>query len=178
MARDISGLRIAKIHIDRAGNTTEESQEADFDLARGEGIALHRVEFAVEPVVTADDDHDTRLGYVSLHAENDALEATFDELSGESFEQDSEIIAESGIVCVNQDEAATRGGSAATYMWLGPNFWNYREISGRPLVIAINPTFRAQVNDAGLVMDALCTIYYNYVELNDAEVREAFFRMR
>lgn len=178
MGKDITGLRVAKVHIDRAGNTTEESQEVDFDFGRGEGIALYRVEFAVEPVVTADDDHDSRFGFVSLHAENDALEQTFDEISGENVELDSEIICESAIIALNQDEAATRGGSAAAYMWLAPNFWNFMEIAGKPLVLATNPTFRAQVSDAGLVMDSYCTMYYKYVELTNAEIRDAFFRGR
>lgn len=178
MAKDLTGLRVCKVHIDRAGNTTEESQEVDFDFGRGEGIALYRVEFALEPVVTADDDHDSRFGFVSLHAENDALEQTFDEISGEAVEIDSEIIAEATIVCLNQDEAATRGGSAAAYTWMSPNFWNFMEIHGRPIILATNPTFRAQVSDAGLVMDGLCTMYYKYVELSNAEIRDAFFRAR
>lgn len=178
MGKEITGLRVAKIHIDRAGNTTEESQEADFDMTRGEGVALYRVEFAVEPTMVETTSFLEHFGYVSLHAENDSLEGTFDELSGESFNNDSEILCESAIRVVSQDEAATRGGSADSIGWLGPNYWNFMEIMGKPVVLATNPTFRAQVNDAALVMDALCTIYYKYTELSTAEIRDAFFRSR
>lgn len=180
MARELTGIRVAKADLIDVSSGTPEQIELDFNFARGEGIAIYSIEFmvAINEVATSTfADANTNL---SVHVENDTLEATFADVAADGFTtEDSEIIAEANFGYAVQDEAATRGGSAAAMGWLSPNQFNYLQKIGTPLVIAINPTFRVDnVGATGNTDDHRLTMWYKYVELTDREVRDAFFRRR
>ena len=180
MAKELTGFRVAHADLIDVGSGVPESIELDFNFARGEGIAIYNVNFLVgvnEAATSVMLDGNATL---SLHVENDALEASFINVAADGFTtDDSEIIAEATIGMIAQDEAATRGGSAAAIAWLSKHDFNFMQMLGSPLVIAINPTF--QIDNIGATInidDGRCTIWYKYVELSDREVRDAFFRRR
>lgn len=178
MAKDLTGLRVAKAFLNNTTTTVSEL-EADFDLSRGEGIAIYRIQLEmIASAVAFSSTFDSHAAHFSVHAENDNLESVQDLLTADQFQNDSEIIFESGLTAWAQVEAATRGGSAAGMLWSAPNYINYVEVAGKPLILAANPTVRAITTDAELLVSGNFTFYYKYVELTDAEVREAFFRSR
>lgn len=181
MAKELTGFRIAHADIIDISSGTPQVQEMDFNFARGEGIAIYSVEFKLKFSEIASTAFEDGIVNMSLHVENDTLETTFIDIAADGFTtDDSEIIAEGVWGSIGQDEAATRGGSAAAMGWLSKNSWDYLQILGAPLVIAINPTFR--VENFGVFAfqadDHRCTMWYKYVELTDREVRDAFFRRR
>lgn len=181
MAKDLTGFRIA--HADLlsvATGATGEEQEMDFDFARGEGMAIYSVEFKCEINAVANTAFADLTASFTLHVENDTLETTMVDVPADGFTtDDSEIIAEGIFGGITQAEAATRGGSAAALAWFGPNKWDYLNMLGSPLIIAINPTFRVGLVGATLVLAVVrCTIWYKYVELSDRDIRDAFFRRR
>jgi len=178
MARELTGARVAKAFIQNT-TTTESTLECDFDLTRGEAIAIERIEVNIHASDVLDtnavESHDALL---TVHAENDALEVQQDALTADRFINDSEVIFEATLMAWMQEEAATRGGSGFSLMWGSPNFINYREVLGSPLVLAVNPTVRMITSDANLLLVGNFTFWYKYVELSDKEIREAFFRSR
>lgn len=179
MAKDLTGFRVAKIDLSNVDDTPEVSQELDFDFGVREGVAIYSVEFIVLPTHTEGSSMQEFSVNASLHVENDALEDTLDDAPTTGFTtRDSEIIAETEMRTILQDEAATRGGSAAALAFVGPHRWNYLQSLGTPLVIALNPTLRAVSNSASLIVDIRCTIWYKYVELSRSDIVEAFFRRR
>ncbi len=176
MAKDITGFRVAHADVDSVANA-ENTIECDFDLARGEAIALYRLEFKIAPQLTETTTLIEGLTYMSVHIEADNLEDNaFDQQAAEAFDPDSEILAESVHTYVGLEGAAGEGGVSG--FWGGPVSWNYLQMFGSPLVIATNPTLRAITNAATVISDVRATFYYKYVELSDAEIREAFFRQR
>ncbi len=179
MAKDLTGFRIAKVDIQAISSGTEKSQEMDFNFARGEGIAIYSVEFMMHSNEVASNTFADQNSNVSLHVENDSLEVTMEDIAVDGFTQDdSEIIAEANWGSMAQDEAATRGGSAGAMGWLSKHSWDYLQILGSPLVIAINPTLFVDFVGTGTADKVRLTMWYKYVELNDREVRDAFFRRR
>lgn len=178
LARELTGLRVAKAFLNNT-TSTESTLECDFDLTRGEGIAIYRIqmEMSISDVV-ADNSFQSHAAHFSVHVENDNLETVQEGLTADSFQNDSEIIFETGVNVWVAEEAATRGGSAVALHWMGPDHINFIEVQGKPLVIAINPTVRAITTDAEMLISGNFTYYYKYVELTDREVRDAFFRSR
>ncbi len=178
MARELTGARVAKAFLQNT-TATESTLECDFDLTRGEAIAIDRIEVNVHISDVWDtnvlESHDALL---TVHAENDALEVQQDALTADRFINDSEVIFETTMMAWGQEEATTRGGTGFSLMWGGPNFINYREALGTPLVLAINPTVSMITSDANLLIVGNFTFWYKYVELSDKEIREAFFRSR
>ncbi|KKK73390.1 hypothetical protein LCGC14_2894310 [marine sediment metagenome] len=178
MAKDLTGVRVAKAFINNTTTTVSEL-ELDFDLSRGEGIAIYRIQLEMAlSQVGFSSVFDTHNAHFSVHAENDNLEEVQDLLSADQFQNDSEIIFEAAATMIGQDEAATRGGSAASIVWGSPNYINFLEVAETPLVLAANPTVRVITTDAEFLVSGNFTFYYKYVELSAAEIREAFFRSR
>ena len=178
MAKDLTGVRVAKAFINNTTTTVSEL-ELDFDLSRGEGIAIYRIQLEmVISQVGFSSVFDSHGANFSVHAENDNLEDVQDLLTADQFQNDSEIIFEAACTAWGQDEAATRGGSAAGLLWGSPTHINFLEVAGTPLVLAANPTVRVITSDAELLVSGNFTFYYKYVELSAAEIREAFFRSR
>lgn len=179
MAKELTGIRIAKVDIQAISSGTEKQQEMDFNLARGEGIAIYSVEYMVHQNEVATATFDDSNCNMSLHIENDTLELTMEDIALDAFTtDDSEVIAEANWGVIAQEEAATRGGSAAAMGWMSKNSWNYLQILGSPLVIAINPTLFVDFVGISVANKVRMTMWYKYVELNDKEIRDAFFRRR
>lgn len=180
MAKDLTGFRVAHADLIDFSSGTRQSQELDFNFARGEGIAIYSISFLItvnEIGIAGGTDNNFDM---TVHVENDTLEVTMHEVPADGFTQDdSEIIAEASWGSYLQDEAATTGGSAATIGWLSRNHFDYLQMIGSPLVIAINPTLSGRgVGTTFLVDDLRMTMWYKYVELSDKEIRDAFFRRR
>lgn len=179
MPNPISPIRIARARRTSVTNVAEE-MEIDFNLSLLEGIEIFACECAaLELIDTAATAFDTNWMTTSLHSENGALEGALDSFPADNFLLNSEIIAEATLEIITQNEAATRGGSAATLAWVGPNQWNFMQLIGKPYLLAQNITMRAITKGAGTVANGLqWTIYYRYVALTRAEVGSLFILRR
>lgn len=179
MPTALSPIRICRARRTNVTNVAE-TMEIDFNLALLEGIEIYACEAAMlELVDTAASAFDTNWTTTSLHAETGALEGAIDAFPADNFILNSEIIAEATIQQVAQDEAATRGGSASSLIWLGPNQWNFMQLIGKPLLLAGNLTMRAIGKDAAMnALGLQWTIYYRYVKLNKSEASDLFLLRR
>lgn len=179
MPKEITGFRVAKIDLANVDDTPEVSQEIDFDFGAREGVALYVAEFIVLPTHTESSTFQEFSVNASLHVENDALEDTLDDAPATGVTNlDSEIIAELEMRTITQDEAATRGGSAAAMGFVSPHRWDYMQMLGGPLLIATNPTLRAVSNSSSLIVDIRLTLWFKYVELSNSDIVSSFFRRR
>lgn len=179
MARPLSPIRIARAR--RTGFAdTAETQEIDFNLGLRQGIEIHAVEFGFAQVVpTLSTTDQTLVAFLSLHAETGALEGALDSFPADNFILNSEIIAQAALQILGQDEAATRGGSAAAIGWLTPNRYEFSRMIGQPLIVATNLTFRGVTSSSNLtVTGGHVAIYHRYVELTDQELAAQFVLRR
>jgi len=179
MPTALSPIRIARARRTSVVNAAE-TMEIGFNLALLEGIEIYACECAVlELIDTAASAFDTNWMTTSLHAETGALEGALDSFPADNTILNSEIIAEATLEIITQDEAATRGGSAATLAWTGPNQWNFVQLIGKPLLLASNITMRAITKGAATVANGLqWTIYYRYVRLTKSEAGDLFILRR
>ncbi len=179
MATALSPIRIARARRTSVTNVVE-TMEIGFNLALLEAIEIYAAEFAcLELTDTATSTFAHNWLTSSLHAETGALEGAIDSFPADDTILNSEIIAEATLETINQDEAATRGGSAAALAWVGPNQWNFIQITGRPIVIARNLTMRAVTKTAATVANGVqWTIYYRYVRLTKSEAADLFILSR
>lgn len=179
MPTALSPIRICRARRTNVVNVAE-TMEIDFNLALLEGIEIYACELAaLEFIDAAGTGFDINWVTSSLHAETGALEGAIDAFPADNFILNSEIIAEATFEIINQDEAATRGGSAAAMQWSGPNQWNFIQLIGKPLLLATNLTMRAISKSAGMSANGLqWTIYYRYVRLTKSEAGDLFILRR
>lgn len=179
MATALSPIRIARARRTSVTNSAE-TMELDFNLALLQGLEIYAAECAaLEVIDTPSTAFDTNWMTTSLHAETGALEGAIDSFPADNTIFNSEIIAEATLEIITQDEAATRGGSAASLAWVGPNQWNFIQLIGKPLLIARNITMRAITKGSGTVVNGLqWSIYYRYVQLNISEAADLFILAR
>lgn len=178
MPKGLTDVRIARIS--RASfQNTEETSEVDFQLGLNQGVEIEAVEFGIgQAVVVPTTGFNAHQVTLSLHRETGALELAADGLL-DNLELDSEIIAQAVLQILDQDEAATRGGSAASMAWLSPNSWKFRDIMGKPLLLAHNLTFRGITSAAALTINgAFASIYYRYVSLSATELAKLIISRR
>lgn len=172
----LSPIRVARSRRTSVTNV-EETQEIDFSLGLRQGIELYAAEFAAlefisSPAGTA---MEHEFGLMELHARIGALEGGLDAFPADDTILNSSIIAQANIYSDLQDEAATRGGSAAAFSWLSERSWNYKALLGDPLLLATNLTFRAITKAATAVINgAQVSLWYRYVELSNAELAAQF----
>jgi len=179
MPTALSPIRICRARRTSVTNSAE-TMEIDFNLALLEGIEIYACEAAaLEYVDSPGTGFAGGWATTSLHAETGALEGAIDAFPADNFILNSEIIAEATVQVLAQDEAATRGGSAAALLWVGPNQWNFITLIGKPLLLATNLTMRAITKESQSVINGLqWTIYYRYVKLTKSEAGDLFILRR
>lgn len=176
MAKALTPIRIARSRRTTVTNV-EETQEIDFSLGVEQGIELYAAEFGLlefvnSPAGTA---FETEWGLMELHARIGALEGGLDSFPADDTILNSSILAAAVVEGLEQDEAATRGGSAGALQWVTEKSWNFKELIGDPILLATNLTFRSITKAATAVMNgAQVTLYYRYVKLTDKELAQQF----
>ena len=175
MVKALTPIRIARSRR-TSFTSTEETQEIDFSLGIRQGIELYAAEFgALEFISIPTSSFDTDWALMELHARIGALEGGLDSFPGDDTILNSSIIAAAVWQQADQDEAATRGGSAAAANWNTQNSWNYVQLMGGPMLLATNLTFRCITKGTDLVVNGgQVTLYYRYVSLSDKELGEQF----
>ena len=176
MVTALTPVRVARVSR-AAFQQTEESSEVDFQLAHRQGVLIHAVEFGMgSATYVPASDNDQDYAYLSLHAETGELENAADQF-GDSLVLNSEIIAEavlwvSGATTAGEETGIKKG-------WLTPIAWNYNELLGDPLLLATNLTFRGITTNSVLTVGgAFARIFYQYVELSQAELANQFILRR
>jgi len=166
MPRPTSGTRIARSYVTPVGTTTV-SREIDFQLGAREGIEI----FAAIGTITLIADNGAS-GFVgnsahhTLHLETGSLETIPDAAGEDEDTTDSEIFWRQDITMLTQDEAATRGGSAAALLVMPNGIVQFPTalFSGRNLThsgVGLSATW-------GYGMHV--TIYYRFVEFTLPEL--------
>lgn len=176
MVKALSSVRIARSRRTSVTNT-QETQEIDFSLGLRQGIQLYAAEFGILEMVNtpAAAAIETEWGLMELHARIGALEGGLDSFPADDTILNSSIIAAAVLENQLQNEAATRGGSLGAFAWVTEKSWKFIELTGDPLLLATNLTFRAITKASTVVMNgAQVTLYYRYVSLTDAELAEQF----
>ena len=173
MAKILSHLRIARVRRTSVQNT-EETFEIDFALGLKQGLEIHAIEFGMRQMILVPGAAPiTAQGHMSIHVETGALEGAIDSFPEDEVVMNSEIIAETTMQLISGDTAQVEG--VITMEWLQPKSWNFNEISGKPLLIAQNPTFRVVTSVSTLTMNGpQATFFYRYVELTTTELAEQF----
>lgn len=179
MVKALTPVRIARSRRTSFTNV-EETQEIDFSLGLRQGVQLYAAEFgALEFIVTDSSTFIKNWFLMELHARIGALEGGMDTFPADDTILNSSILAASVYQIQIQDEAATRGGSAATQGWLTQNSWNFVEIQGAPILLATNLTFRGITKASTAVVNGgQVTLYYRYVSLTDKELADQFLLRR
>ena len=170
--------RVARANRQAVG-TTSESHEFDFGLTADLAIAILSVEFNVMPTLTPSTTYRSLHITMGLHVEAGALEESFDGNTNPTEAEtqlDSEVIAETSFHIEGLDEGTGGGGGGCS--WSGPPVFDYVQKLGQALLVAINPTFRARSNNAALVANVECAIWYQYVRLTQAELGGILARRR
>jgi len=175
MVKALSAIRIARSRLTNVVNVAE-TLEIDFSLGLRQGVQIYAIEFGcLEFIMTPAAAFDQDFGLMEIHARTGALEGGLDSFPADDTILNSSILAAAIIGSVIQEEAATRGGSAAAFVWFTEKSWKFKEIIGEPVLVAQNLTFRAVTKDAAASLNgAQATIYYRYVSLTDAELAEQF----
>jgi len=175
MVKVLSPMRIARSRRTSFTNV-EETQEIDFALGLRQGIQLYAAEFgALEFIATPTTTFVTHWAVMSLHARVGALEGGLDSFPADDSILNSEILAETSMNVMTQAAAVTVGGSAAAFQWAHPNVWNFDQITGGPLLVATNLTFRGITKSSAMVVNGgQVTLYYRYVALSDSELAQQF----
>lgn len=169
MPRILSGIRVARARRD-AMATAEETDEIDFNLSLNMGIEILCVSFAVENAIpTGADPNNAQEVALSLHAETGALEDNIVEGPVDTHVTNSEILCEAVFGQIAYDNATQ---AAFTSGWHSAHTFPFAEWFGRGIVLATNPTFN--VESTGTFNGLLCTIWYRYVQLSDAELIQAY----
>ena len=175
MPKSLSAIRIARARFTNVVNVAE-TLEIDFSLGLRQGIQIYAIEFGVlEFIKTPSTSLTQDFGLMAVHARIGALEGGMDTFPADDTILNSSILATAVISNMLQEEAATRGGSAAAFSWMSPKSWRFRDLIGEPLLVAQNLTFRAVTKTATASMNGpQATLYYRYVSLTDKELAEQF----
>lgn len=176
MVRSLTPVRIARASRQSVQSSAEET-ELDFQLALKQGLLIHAVEFSIGDarfVAAADDDEED--AFMSLHAETDELEDSYDEF-GDGLVLNSEVFAETALHVSSSSTSGEQTGPK--YTWFGPISWRFRELLGEPLLLASNVTFRVVTTaNSFTVNSAVARIFYQYVELTEQELARQFLLKR
>jgi len=178
VAKVLSPIRIARSRR-TSFQATEETQEIDFALALRQGIRVHAVEFGIRQAIfvpSGNDAIERAQAHLSLHVETGALEGAIDAFPADATILNSEIIAETTLQksAFTSSVPATSSDNEA-YEWLQPKAWNFHQLVGGPLTFAQNLTFRGIASTSTFTINgAQVTIYYDYVELTEAELGRQF----
>lgn len=178
MVKALTEVRIARIS--RASfQNVEETSEVDFQLGLDQGVEIEAIEFGIgQAIVVPTTGFNAHQATLSLHRETGTLEVAADALV-DNLELDSEIVAQAVLQMLDQDEAGALGGSAASMLWLSPNSWRFRDLIGKPLLLASNLTFRGITSAAALTVNgAFASIYYRYVKLTENELGKLLIARR
>jgi len=174
MAKPLTPVRIAKVSRTSFSNSAEEV-EVDMELALGQGFLLHTVEIVpgeLNLAVSTAQKEET--AYMSVHAETSTLEVAQD-AAVDGLVLNSEILAQAVVQAKAQEEAATRGGSSAAFIWLSEKRWNFNELLEKPLLLATDLTCRFITSAAALVVQrTTINLFYQYVELSEKELADQF----
>jgi len=173
MPVDLSPIRVARVRRTSFQNT-EESFEIDFDLALNQGIAIYSISFAIREAITVPTTAPLH-GQVfqSIHVETGGLEGAIDAFPTDDVILDSEIIAQCVLQITSGDTAQIEGEFDA--VWLSPIEFNFNEITGEPLIVAQNLTYRGVTSESTLTANGpQATIWYKYIRLTDAELGRLF----
>jgi len=177
MAKVLSALRIARARRTSTQNV-EETQEIDFSLGLKQGIEIFAVEFGYRQIipVPGNDAIVTFQVHQSLHAETGGLEGAIDAFPADDFILNSEIIAETTLqVSAFTSSVPATSPDVFNMTHLQPLAWNFIELTGAPLLLAINPTYRVITNLSTLTVNgSQVTIFYRYVELTVSELASQF----
>jgi len=173
MPVDLSPIRVARVRR-TTFQDTEETFEVDFQLALNQGIAIYSIHFGLREAITVPTTAPLH-GQIfqSLHVETGALEGDIDSFPTDDVILDSEIIAQAVLQISSGDTAQIEGAFEST--WLTPIMFNYKDITGEPLIVAQNLTYRGVTSESTLTaLGAQATIWYKYVKLTDAELGRLF----
>lgn len=173
MATPLTGWRDARaVRLAVAGGV--ETEELDFGLGPRMGIELGAVMFGLwMPVFTAASAMISYAAYLSLHAETGTLES----LIAEGHRLDTEVLHEAAWLFTAQDEAATRGGSAASHGWSSPPERHYS--NDHKMYLVQNATFRVESSNGNLSLtSAFVRVTYRFVTFTDAEMGFLLARRR
>jgi len=172
--------RVARANRQSVG-TSAETHEFDFGLTADLAIAILCIEFVVNPTLTPSATFRSLNVTMGVHIETGGLEDSFDGDSNPTEGQtnlDSEVIAEASYYVTGIDDVATEFRAGAGGSWSTAPRWDYLQMLGSALLVAINPTFRVRTNNAVLVANVECAIWYQYVRLSQAELGGILARRR
>jgi len=173
MVKSLSPIRIARVRRTSFQNT-EETFEIDFQLGLRQGIEIYAVEFAIREAVTVPTTAPLHgQAFMSIHVETGGLEGAIDAFPTDDIILNSEIIAECVLQVIAGDTAQIEG--AMNQQWLSPISWDYVRLTGAPILVAQNLTFRGVTSESTLTVNGgQATIFYRYVELSDSELGRLF----
>ena len=179
MAKALSPVRVARVNR-LSFQAAREDVELNFQLGLKQGVALLAAEFLIGGAVLVPST--TMISHTihsSLHLETGSLEEDASNFTEDSQALNSETVADAILIVQGQDEAATRGGSAISMVWGSPKRWDFRSLFGEPLLIAQNITATHITSNALLTANrTVWKIFYQYVELTDAELAGQFILRR
>ena len=178
MVRVLTPIRIARSRRTSFQNTAEEV-ELDFNLALSQGIRVHAVEFGIRqaiPLASSNDALEFMQAHMSLHIETGALEGAIDSFPADNTILNSEILAETTLSATSFSGSVPATAPDVTNMtWLQPLAWNFHDLVGGPIDIAQNLTFRGVTSQSTFTVNgAQVTIFYQFIELSDAELGAQF----
>lgn len=180
MARELTGIRVAKVNVVDLNASSPESVEVDFKLSDEEAVEIISIECNVEMEVdTATTATEEGTVTATVHLENDNLETVWIDRSSNDTELDSEIIFDKAWHVATVEETGA-GQSLATLQPVTQQMI-YKEMIGDNLVVAFNPTVRGDVSGdlaGNLTVNISWTFYFRYVKLSDKEIVDAFRRSR
>jgi len=165
MPRVVSGLRVARSYI--TPENTEVSRTIDFQLGGQQGIALHGVLGTMQLLTESGGTGMSAEQFShTLHYETGSLESVPDAPGEDEDTIDSEIVYRQDMSLLAQDEAATRGGSAAAMVvtpggivWFPEPLYTARNITHRGIGLASTWSFGAHV-----------LLYYKFVTFSLSEM--------
>jgi len=173
MPTTLTPIRIARARRTSFSNS-EETQELDFDLGLNMGIAIYNIHFGIREAITTPTSAPLHgQVFMSVHVETGGLEGAIDAFPTDDFILDSEIIAQVVLQIASGDTAQIEG--ALSQQWLTPINFDYLAMTGEPLILAQNVTFRGVTSESTLnVNGGQVTIMYKYVKLTDQELGRLF----
>jgi len=178
MVTVLSPLRIARSRR-TSFQAVEETQELDFQLGRRQAIRVYAVEFGYRQVIfipSANDAIQFAQAHLSLHIETGGLEGAIDAFPADETILNSEIMAETTLqVAGFTSSVPSTSPDFDSIVHLQPLNWNFIALTGGPILVAQNLTFRGIGSAATLTINgAQATVFYDYVELTLQELGQQF----
>jgi len=157
----------------------EETAEIDFNLGLKQGVRIHAVEFGINDapfVPSANDTLQHAQAHMSLHVETGGLEGAIDAFPADTTILNSEILAETTLqVHGFTSSVPATSPDVSNYLWLQPIAWNFHQLVGGAIDLAQNLTFRGVTSAATFTINGgQVTVFYQYIELTDAELGQQF----